>query len=363
MRILHVVRQFYPMIGGLENYVFHLAKQQINSGHVVTVLTLNKSFVNNSTYPNKDSISKINIIRIPYFGSHKYPIAISVIKYLKSFDIIHVHAIDFFADFLALTKLLHKKKLILTTHGGFFHTKKNSFLKKIFFNTITRYTLKKYSVIIACSSNDFNTFSKISKNVTLINNGVDVEKYSIIPKNVEKGTLLTVGRIDLHKGIDKLILTISRLIEKGIDARLEIVGPDSRNLISQLQQKAIDFKVEKKVKFIGKVDDIELTTIFSRAHLFVSASTYEGFGIAAVEAMASGTLCVLNNIPSFSEILDSNKFGRIVNFENTDEVVQNIESLLNISESEYNELSKKARIYAENYNWNKISKKITALYN
>lgn len=363
MRILHVVRQFHPMIGGLENYVFHLAKQQVESGHDVTVLTLNKSFINNAIYPKKDEISNINIIRIPYFGSHRYPIAISVLKYLKSFDIVHVHAVDFFADFLALTKPLHKRKLILTTHGGFFHTKKSRLLKKLYFNTITRYTLKKYSAIIACSSNDLNTFSKISKNVTLINNGVDVEKYSIIPKQIEKGTLVTIGRIDLHKGIDKLILTISRLSEKGIDARLEIVGPDSRNLIPLLQKKAIEFKVENRIKFIGKVDDSELSAILSRAQLFISASTYEGFGIAAVEAMSSGTICILNNIPSFVEILGSNSFGRIVNFEDIEAVVQNIEALLNISEAEYNVLSHKARVYAENYAWPKISKKITNLYN
>jgi len=362
MKILHIVRQFYPMIGGLENYVFHLAKQQINIGHEVTVLTLNKSFVNNSIYPNNELISKINIIRISYFGSQRYPIALSVLKHLKYYDIIHVHAIDFFADYLALTKIFHKKKLIITTHGGFFHTKKNSFLKKIFFQSITRCTLKKYSAIIACSSNDFNTFSKISKNVTLINNGVDVEKYSRVSKKIENGTLVTIGRIDSHKGIDKLILTISKLIEKGINVKLEIVGPDSRNLIPHLHQIAINSKVENIVKFVGKVEDVELTKIFSKAHLFISASTYEGFGIAAVEAMASGTLCILNNIPSFSEILGTNEFGRIVNFENIDEVVQNIESLLNMSETEYNVLSQKARIYAENYNWNEISKKITNLY-
>ena len=32
MKILHIVSQFYPMIGGLENYVYNLAEQQIKTG-------------------------------------------------------------------------------------------------------------------------------------------------------------------------------------------------------------------------------------------------------------------------------------------------------------------------------------------
>jgi len=44
MRILHIVRQFYPCIGGIENFVLCLAEEQIKAGHQVTVVTLNKSF-------------------------------------------------------------------------------------------------------------------------------------------------------------------------------------------------------------------------------------------------------------------------------------------------------------------------------
>jgi alpha-1,3-mannosyltransferase len=348
LNILHVVRQFYPMIGGLENYVLNLAKEQISDGNRVSVVTLNRNFTNNKALIEKETVFGIEIIRIPYFGSSRYPFAFSVLKHIKGYDIVHVHAIDFFADFLAFTKTIHRQKLILTTHGGFFHTQKNRLLKKFFFNTITRFSLKRYNRIIACSSNDYEQFSKISCNVTLINNGVDVRKYSNVPKIIEKDTLITVGRIDSHKRIDKLIKIISILKEKGTNVQLKIVGPDSRNLLNKLQQLTKDLRVEKNVIFKGKISEDELTESYSKAKIFISASEYEGFGIAAVEALASGTLCVLSNIPSFIEILGDNEFGRIVNFDNENEVVQNIEFLLNMDKSVYNDLSKQARLNAEN---------------
>jgi alpha-1,3-mannosyltransferase len=44
------------------------------------------------------------------------------LRHLRDADIVHVHAIDFFFDFLGWTKPLHGKKLVVSTHGGFFHT-------------------------------------------------------------------------------------------------------------------------------------------------------------------------------------------------------------------------------------------------
>lgn len=363
MKILHVVRQFYPDIGGLENYVLNLAKEQVNNGNEVSVATLNRSFRTGETFAKYEKVFDINIIRIPYFGSQRYPFAFSILKHLKGFDIIHVHAIDFFADFLALTAFLHKKKLFITTHGGFFHTKKNEVLKKIYFNIITRCILNRYKAIIACSGNDFNTFSKISNNVVLIYNGVDVERYLHVPKKVIKGKIITIGRIDVHKDIDKLITILGKLKEKGIDAKLEIIGPDSKNLMVQMKLQAQKLNIQESIVFAGKLSDDELIEALSSAHLFVSASSYEGFGIAAVESLASGTPCVLSNIPSFIEIIGSNEFGEITNFNNVNETVKKIEHFLNMDDVDYENISQKARVYANNFNWKKVADSITGHYN
>ena len=124
MRIVHVVRQFHPAIGGFESVVHELAATQVASGHVVRVVTLDRLFktATPEPLPAREMVAGIEIIRIPYFGFTRYPIAVSVLKHIRDADIVHVHAIDFFFDFLAWTKPLHGKRLVVSTHGGFFHT-------------------------------------------------------------------------------------------------------------------------------------------------------------------------------------------------------------------------------------------------
>jgi alpha-1,3-mannosyltransferase len=350
------------MIGGLENYVFNLCKEQINLGYDVNVITLNRNFTNNQLLPSEEIVSGIRVLRIPYFGSSKYPLAFSIIRYLKAYDIIHVHAVDFFADFISLTKLWHKKKIILTTHGGFFHTKKYGFLKKIYFNTITRFSIRNYNKIIACSTNDYNTFSKISSKISLINNGVNVEMYIKTPKHAEKGTLLTVGRLDTHKQINKLLEALKILKDKGYEMKLKIAGPDSRNLKPVLVNLAKDLGIESNVLFVGTVSEAQLIDLFSQAYLFLSASAYEGFGIAAVEALSSGTPCILNDIPSFSEIIQHNEFGSLVNFNTAQDAASKIETFLSLNEMKYNQISNEARKFAESYSWQKVARKIIEVY-
>ena len=143
MKILHIVRQFYPMIGGIETYVLNLATRQYSDGHTVSVLTLNRNFINNDKLPeNETHSSGLKIVRVPYCLSNKYPVAFSALKHVKNYDIINVHAVDFFADFIALTKFIHKKRIVLITHGGFFHTNWGYIFKKIYYTV--KYSLYLY---------------------------------------------------------------------------------------------------------------------------------------------------------------------------------------------------------------------------
>ncbi len=361
--ILHVVRQFYPAIGGLENYVLNLASAQVNLGHAVTVLTLNKNFNDDAKLPDNEVVYPgINVIRIPWFFSKKYPVAFSVLRYLKQFDLINVHAVDFFADFLALTKVFHRKKMILTTHGGFFHTSWGSLLKKIYFHTITRVMIKAFDAVIGCSENDITVFNRIAPGIKLIHNGVNVEPYLATKKTYKKYELLYVGRIDLHKGVDKLIRLTGILKGMGLPVHLTVAGPDRKKLQPGLKNLAEKSGVADRVTFKGPVSDKELQTLFSNAHVFLSASEYEGFGISAVEAMASGTLCALNTIESFNKLLFNKSFGVLCNFDDLYETAGKVSALLELSATDYYRLSEEAREYAKHFSWENAVKKIEEVY-
>jgi alpha-1,3-mannosyltransferase len=349
-------------MGGMENFVLGLGREQVSRGNDVRVLTLNRNFSNNSYLPGNGEIGGINIQRVPFIGSKRYPIAVSAINHIKDCDILHVHGIDFFIDYFAAARFLHRKSIVLHTHGGYFHTKKWALLKKLYFNIVTRLVLKGCDKVIACSKNDYKLFSMISGKVALINNGVDIEKFLAIKKNIEPGRLLYVGRISENKKIDNLIMTADRLNKKGFNIKLIILGPDRDGLKIKLQSLARSLGLQHVVSFLGEVPEGRLLEELASAHVFVFASEYEGFGMSAIEAMSSGTVCVLNNINAFREIVTHGKTGFITDFGNVESAAVQISAVLSMDHFDYERISSDAKISALKYSWKKIAQDIMDCY-
>ena len=88
MKIVHVIRQFHPARGGLETVVDNLTSRQASSGHQVKVVTLNKIFGKPGELRTADALGSVEIARIPFFGSQRYPIAPDVLKNLRDADIV-----------------------------------------------------------------------------------------------------------------------------------------------------------------------------------------------------------------------------------------------------------------------------------
>lgn len=362
MKILHIVRQFYPAIGGIESVVLNLARQQIKQGNSVRVLTLDRSFVDNKLFQSEEIFEQISIKRIPFWGSKRYPIAPSAIKHLKEYDLLHIHCVDFFVDYLVLLKAVHRKRIVLHTHGGFFHTKFWQVFKKLYFYTITRLMLAGCDKVIACSQNDYDLFRKVSPRVIQIANGVNVEGALGVAKHIEQETLIYIGRIDEHKRVDNLIRVVAVLKGRGTNVKLKIIGPDWKGIQSQLEALSAELAVNDRVLFLGKVSEQDLSRELSQAHVFVSASEYEGFGLTVVEAMASGTICVLNRIDSFVQITNNGQWGALTDFENHSEAADCLSTALSMSPAEYSAQSDRLREYARRYSWEAVAPKIFEVY-
>lgn len=128
-----------------------------------------------------------------------------------------------------------------------------------------------------------------------------------------KRVLLTVGRMssrERYKGHDTVIAAIPELVKKGHDICYAIVGEgDDR---PRLQALADQIGVASRVKFLGAVDPQTLPEIYRAADLFVMPSTGEGFGVAFLEAMASGTPALGLNTAGASDALGNGELGASV---------------------------------------------------
>ena len=173
----------------------------------------------------RDVVGGAEVVRVCFFGSPRYPIAPSVIKFIRDADIVHVHAIDFFFDYLAWTKLLHRKKLVISTHGGFFHTSYAARLKRLYFSTITRLSLAWYDGVTAVSEADRELFGKIRKHgIVCIENGVNVSKYFNVSSAAPRKGILALGRLASNKRLDRLISFCCRPAPTGSAMETEIAG-------------------------------------------------------------------------------------------------------------------------------------------
>ncbi|MDN3721711.1 glycosyltransferase [Roseibium salinum] len=100
-----------------------------------------------------------------------------------------------------MTRWWHRKPLVATTHGGFFHTSSFATLKAAWFNTLTRYSANRYSALACCSDSDFNLFQKIAPaRVSLIENGVNLRKFAgAAAGSPQKKHVITLGRFFIEQ--------------------------------------------------------------------------------------------------------------------------------------------------------------------
>jgi len=144
----------------------------------------------------------------------------------------------------------------------------------------------------------------------LIDLGADPTRISTFPRGVSLTRFTTpaerptsgVCRILCNRRLEPvydhatLLQAAARLSERGIDYRLEIVGQGA--LRQRLEALASELSLERRVAFRGNKPHREMPTILNRSDVFVSASLSDGTSSSLLEAMASGCLPVVSDIPA-----------------------------------------------------------------
>ena len=128
-----------------------------------------------------------------------------------------------------------------------------------------------------------------------------------------KRVLLTIGRMDARercKGQDRIIAAIPYIVAQGHDVEYLVVGEGNDR--ARLEALACDAGVSQRVRFLGAVGLQSLIETCRMADLFVMPSTGEGFGIAFLEAMASGTPALGLDVAGARDALVDGQLGTLV---------------------------------------------------
>lgn len=365
MYIVHVVRQFHPGVGGLETVVLELASAQAAAGHRVRVVTLDRLFdaAKPLALPASEKLGGIEIVRIPYFGSTRYPIALSVLRHIKQADLVHVHAIDFFFDYLAWTKPLHGRTLVVSTHGGFFHTKFAARLKRLWFSTVTRASMTSYAGVAAVSASDFERFRSIRPTGMLcIENGANISKFYDASASNFRKAIISIGRFAKNKRIDLLVEFAQALREHDPEWKLTIAGRPGDLRVEDVSALVESAGLGDAIEVVPSPTDETVKALMRNSSFVASSSEYEGFGVAAVEGMSAGLFPLLSEIPPFRRLVARTGLGMIVDYARPDTGVRSL--LKNVARiaSDYAQQRAACMQAATAYDWPQVCRDYDALY-
>ncbi|WP_245926649.1 glycosyltransferase family 4 protein [Breoghania corrubedonensis] len=362
--IVHVVRQYAPGIGGLEEFVAKLAARQLQTFRKVRVLTCNRIFAApGARLPAREVIDGVEVERLPYIGSRRYPIVPGLWRALASTDIVHVHAIDFAFDALALTRALHRKTVVATTHGGFFHTSKFATLKTIWFNTLTRASVRGYDALVCCSESDLTRFAPIADGrAQMIVNGVDVEKFSGASAPDLTRNLVTLGRFSSNKRLDRLIDVMVHLKKNDPAWHLDICGVPGDVSEETLRAQITRNRLEKQVEVHVGLSSEALREVLERCSFFVSASEYEGFGLALIEAMSAGLVPVVHANAAFQAFAAVHAGVVTCDFARPEEAAQRILQRHDAAAANLEWLRQQSVDAARHYSWDRVKLEYDRVY-
>lgn len=247
----------------------------------------------------------------------------------EQFDILHFH--EPWMPLLS-RQLLQRSQCV---NIGTFHAKvTDALMSRAILKAVAPYlksVLKYLHVLTAVSDSGASYAAGMTQQpITLIPNGIELNKYQKLPKvkkDANQKTILFIGRLERRKGVKYLLKAFQVLTQENPDVQLIIAGngPDRE----KLELLADDLKLHN-VSFLGYVSEELKLELLAKADVFCSPAIFgESFGIVLLESMAAGTVCVAGNNSGYQDVMQGIGGLSIVNPMDTEDFARRLDLLLN----------------------------------
>lgn len=358
MKVLHLIN--WLATGGAEKLIIDtipiLSEQKD--------LEIDLALLDATEYPfykdfkNTNKISKIFELSK---GSVYNPFLIfKIIPLLKNYDIIHVHLFPALY-WAAIAKMLSfsKTKLIFTEHST-----NNRRLNNPLFRFIDKFIYKFYGKIICISpevKKQIEMLLKIPANkLEVVTNGIDVKKIEIAPQNNRADfgyspsdvILIMVAGFRVEKDHETLINALKLLPN---NYKLLLVGDGYRR--KDIEDYINRLDVVSRVQIAGI--RLDVPSLLKMSDLAILSSHWEGFGLAAAEAMAAGIPVVGSNVDGLAQVIEGG--GVLFEKGNIEELQRKI---INIADDKeyYNKLVAAGSEKVLNFDIAELVKKTSKIY-
>ena len=376
MKILMLTWEYPPrVVGGISRVVYDLSHRLIKDGHEVTVVTYRDGEV-----PYYEDDKGVKVYRVDNYmiqpnnfidwilqlNFNMVERASQIIAEQGKFDVIHAH--DWLVANAAKTlKHSFDIPIVATIHAT--EAGRNSGIRepnqKYINDTEWMLTYEANEVIVNSNymkSEVQRLFGLPFEKINVVPNGVNLNKFTGMDRDYSfrrkyamdnEKIILFMGRLVYEKGIQYLISAMPKILEGYHDAKLVICGKGG--MIDELKAQVNAMGIGEKVYFAGYMNGKDVERMYKAADISVFPSTYEPFGIVALEAMLSENPIVVSDIGGLNEIVDHRVNGMKAYCGNPNSIADSILELL-YDHKLCADITKKAKNKVRNeYNWNKIA--------
>jgi L-malate glycosyltransferase len=309
----------YPTYGGSGAVATELGMDLARRGHEVHFISYAQPF-RLPHFMERVFFHEVEIARYPLFEYPPYDLALAVamheVALQRELDLLHVHyAIPHATSAWIAREMLgdhHDLRIITTLHG----TDITLVGQERSFWEITRFSIGRSNGITAVSEylkrETVDKFQVAADDIEVIPNFIDPEHYRRSAHPCHKGSLLVAGeKLVMHisnfRAVKRIrdVVGIFAGINRRVAARLVLVGdgPDRTEAADEARR----LGVGDRVVFLGKQDSV--AELLSCADLFLLPSESESFGLAALEAMASGVPVVATCTGGIPEVVEHGVTG------------------------------------------------------
>lgn len=335
MRVLYLYKDYFPILGGIENHIKLLAEGLRALGVETQVLVTNTA--NRTVQETIDGVPVLKTARQVNISSApvSLPFLPAVHRLEADVDIVHLH-MPYPPGEMAHLLLGRSRRLVATYHSDIVRQRVLGALYRPFlWQTLRRANLIAVATPVYIQDSPFLRAN--AAKCRIIHYGIDLKRFSPTEKIQEQAArwrsrwngrplVLFVGRLRHYKGVDVLIEAMMRLHHDAV-ALIVGVGPLEAELRAWAQQSGANTRIE----FLGELADPEVTALYYAADLFVlpSVNRAETFGIVQLEAMACGRAVICTELGTGTSYVNQHEVtGLVVPPRNAEALAAAIDRLL-----------------------------------
>ncbi|MDY0117677.1 MAG: glycosyltransferase family 4 protein [Sulfurimonadaceae bacterium] len=322
-----------PDAGGLELYMVRAGLYLENKTPIFSVINQDGKLA--SYYNEKSNLIKMK--KPSYLGAFAFAKKLAHAIDIHEIDVVHLHWTKDL-PFVVLAKVLSKRKPALIQTRNMTMTRfKGDFYHKWLYKNLDMMHAVTHQV-----KEQLETFipKEVRPDIEVLYMGAETpskitaEEKDRLRKDYkikEQFTVGIVGRIEKEKGQYLVIDAVEKLIQKGHEAQVLIVGHAMDDIY--LEELKADVKrkdMNEHVIFTGFTKEAQ--KLMQLCDALVLATPRETFGLVLIEAMACGICVIGTNNGGPLEIIDDNETGLLFLKDNSDDLSQKIELLINDKE-------------------------------